>query len=215
MLIDICGIDGCGKSTQAMLLKKCIEENSPKKCIVVHAFRPRRCSHELLEYANKCGTDYYSMPGNLRTLSFLMDALINMVDVIVPELNKGKIVILEKYYIDTLIYGPLMGANEDSIKRICQMFPRPDLTFLLNISPKTAVERVLFREKNEHKEIVLKENYELAFKAAKRYTDYYNQTKGKRSIYLLDGEGEIEEINNLIANICETFCLKHDPIVKI
>ena len=108
-----------------------------------------------------------------------------------------------------------MGANEDSIKRICQMFPRPDLTFLLNISPKTAVERVLFREKNEHKEIVLKENYELAFKAAKRYTDYYNQTKGKRSIYLLDGEGEIEEINNLIANICETFCLKHDPIVKI
>lgn len=203
MIIDICGIDGCGKSTQANLLSANIQSKLKQPCKVIHGFKPRTCAQSLSDLILKSNTDYYNVSSDLRTFSFIADLFINSFDNISSEIKKGNIVILEKYYSDTLIYAPLLGSRKDVIEKICDCLPKPDIAFYLDISPKSAVERIYRRGKI----IAEKEGEDYAIKARNAYRAYYKNESKIRPFYFIDGEENIDEISSNIFNIYRKFLL--------
>lgn len=82
---------------------------------------------------------------------FIEDRKLSVNRNILPQLEKGNHVILDRYYYSTAAY---QGKNIFSAERILQLnldnnFPTPDLLFYLDIIPGQAMARVNLRGKSE------------------------------------------------------------------
>jgi len=148
-LITFEGIDGCGKSTQIALLREYLE----KKGVHFSVFR------------EPGGT---SLSEQIRTILLHEKGAMNPVtelllfsaarsqlirEKVIPLLEKGDIVILDRFYDSTLAYqGYAREAVEISkIKELNALAAHglvPDLTFYLKISPEMAATRIGGQEKD-------------------------------------------------------------------
>src|SRR5690625_5146918 len=148
-LITFEGIDGCGKSTQVALLSEDLE----KKGIRFSVFR------------EPGGT---SLSEQIRTILLHQKGAMNPVtelllfsaarsqlirEKVIPLLDKGDIVILDRFYDSTLAYqGHAREAIEmNKIKELNALAAHglvPDLTFYLKISPEMAAIRMVGQEKD-------------------------------------------------------------------
>jgi len=63
-----------------------------------------------------------------------------------PELAKGNIVIVDRYYFSSMAYQGARGMAADQIMCLNEQFaPEPDLLVLLDIDPKTGLRRIRTR----------------------------------------------------------------------
>ena len=76
-------------------------------------------------------------------------------EVIMPELMKGHIVVLDRYYISTYVYQAEINENLQERKRLCALvdalqrdlaIPLPSIQFVLDIDNETYIERRFARE---------------------------------------------------------------------
>jgi len=143
------GIDGCGKTTQIDRLKSYFEETN-RKC---HTFREpggTAISEEVRKLLLHGGDEMNSVT-ELLLFSAARSQL--MSEQVIPLLNKGEIVILDRFYDSTIAYQGY-GRNSAPIEEIQYLnklashHTIPDLTFYLKISPKTAKKRTEGAEKD-------------------------------------------------------------------
>ena len=141
------GPDRSGKSTQAKLLKKWLEE---KKYKVVLTREPG--GTKLSENIRKILLDPHSNISPLSEL-FLYEAARaqHVSDIIAPELKKGHVVISDRFTLASIAYQgygrKLPIKTVETLNRIATCGLKPDITIILNIPDRVFNQRERLAEK--------------------------------------------------------------------
>ena len=134
------GVEGSGKSTQCRLLTRQLEKNGIS---FLHLREPgdTNTGEKIREWL-KTGNDLDGH-SELFLLSASRRALVK--NKIVPALNRGQVVVLDRYIYSTLAYqGFGRGISIKQIEYINMMATdglSPDIIFLLDIDPKASFQR--------------------------------------------------------------------------
>ncbi|HOX53933.1 MAG: dTMP kinase [Candidatus Omnitrophica bacterium] len=155
------GSEGSGKSTHAKLLKDYLK----KKGFSVELIREpggtrisEKIRNIILDPKNKAMTDI------CETLLYMAARVQIVKEVIKPALDKGKIVICDRFLDSTIVYqGYGGGIDLDLIKKLGNLATlgiKPDLTFLLDIETKEGLrragkikDRIELKSLNYHKRV--------------------------------------------------------------
>ena len=155
MLIDLEGIDGCGKSTQSKFLMKKFEENNEKTIILKEPTSGKygKKLWEMLSGKRKATTE------QILDL-FVMDRKEHVDEKINPALKEGKIVLMDRYYYSTMAYQAAAGIDVNRIRKDNEFAPKPDIVLIFDLPADLAMKRVKGHsvadvfEKEEHLEKV-------------------------------------------------------------
>ena len=159
------GVDGCGKTTQAARFADWLEETIGKK--VIRTAEPFTFRELIL------GRKDLSSMSEL--LLFLADRAEHVNKIILPAINAGINVVCERYNDSTLAYQ--VGGHGVEVSKVKNLidscnFPNPDAKVFLDLSPKTAFDRV--KERNKLKKIKTEDKFEAeGFNLLKKVSDFY------------------------------------------
>lgn len=137
-LIVFEGIDGVGKSSQCKHLQEylssrdipCILLKEPSDGPIGAEIRKRAFEKKRLSPQEEYN-------------SFVEDRKYNVKENIIPALNEGKIVILDRYYFSTMAYQGALGIDPQKIREENESFaPQPDFLFLLDLAVNDALKRI-------------------------------------------------------------------------
>lgn len=144
-LIVLEGIDGSGKSTQARLLARKLK----KEGFAVLLLREPTRGRWGRQIKAKAKTAAFLDPQEELGL-FLRDREDNVKRNILPALNQGKIVILDRYYFSTMAYQGARGLDPSYIKKLNEAFaPKPDAVFILHLPVAEGLKRISHRRRKD------------------------------------------------------------------
>jgi dTMP kinase len=135
------GIDGCGKSTQAERLKRALTE---RLFPVTHTFEPGgtmlgRKLRTILVH------DELNLSLFSEVLLFAADRRQDIDEIINPALERGDIVIGERFADSSVAYQGVAGkVGKERVERLMDIITSglvPDLTLLLDIDPRISLAR--------------------------------------------------------------------------
>jgi len=188
------GIDGCGKSTQARLLLEYMN-NSGVETILVREPGGTNISESIREILLHSSS---SQMGD-RTESLLMTASRAQLtqEVIVPNMDKGKFVIADRYSDSTLAYQG-GGRNLDiewliELNNYATFTLLPDITFFVDIRPEEALRRL-----DSDKDRIEGEGIE--FQTLVRKTYQILAEKFNDRYVIIDGYAEKGDIHKKVLN---------------
>ena len=144
-LIAFEGIDGAGKTTQAKRLVDRIRA----------AGRTARYTKEPTDGPHGAALRASATTGRLEPEQelalFLADRREHVRDELEPALDRGEIVVVDRYYLSTAAYQGARGLDPSAILRDNEAFaPIPDLCVLLDLDPAVGVGRVRRRDTAEN-----------------------------------------------------------------
>jgi len=157
VLINLEGIDGCGKSTQCKLLMEKFQKENENVVILKEPTD------------GKYGQKLWEMLGGQREATteeildlFVKDRREHVDEKIKPALDDGKIVLMDRYYYSTIAYQAAAGIDVERIRKDNEFAPKPDIVLIFDLPVDLAMERVRGHsvadafEKEEHLEKVRK-----------------------------------------------------------
>ena len=182
LLIAIDGIDGAGKTTQCNLLEDWLKNEGFSVIIVKEPSKDGKYAKEIRRRSKIRVFNHKKTP-EYELMLFVEDRKENVRKWIAPNLEKNKIVIMDRYYFSTIAYQSALGLDANHIKKLNEDFaPIPDITIIIDVSPNVGIERINGRgdscnsfEKHEYLEKV-KENF--------------LQMKDFSNIHFIDGDGQ-------------------------
>jgi dTMP kinase len=189
LFITFEGIEGCGKSTQAMLLAEYLQEEGEEVFLTREPGGPlisEKIRHILLDRSHT------AMLPETELLLYSASRSQHTGEWIIPLLESGNIVISERFYDSTRAYqGAARQIESKMIDILCRFAAFnlvPDITFLIDLPVEMGLSRIkpdeadrLERESLEFHEQVRQGFLELAHK--------------EKRIVLINGQNSIDEIN--------------------
>ena len=180
VLVNLEGIDGCGKSTQSKLLLKKLEGEGEKVIILKE---PTKRPHgqklwDVLHGKRKATNE------EILEL-FVLDRIQHVEEKIQPALDDGAVVLMDRYYYSSMAYQVAGGIDVEEIREKHVFAPRPDVVLIFDLPVSVALERVKGHsdadefEKEEHLE-----------KVREAYLDLENDPL----VRIVDATGTPEEI---------------------
>ena len=137
LLIVIEGIDGTGKSTQAQMLAESLRAAGET---VILDREPSDGPFGKILRASM--TEGRLEPQEELDL-FHKDRKQHVDDVILPALERGEHVVLDRYYFSTMAYQGARGFDIAELRAHNESFaPAPDILFILDLSVDAALERI-------------------------------------------------------------------------
>jgi dTMP kinase len=136
-LLVLEGIDGAGKTTQAERLTKLLTEDGWD---VVRSKEPTDgpWGRKLRESATAG-----RLAANEELELFIRDRREHVANVLRPALDRGAVVIVDRYYFSNAAYQGARGLEPDAILRENEAFaPQPDLLVLLEVPPAVGLRRI-------------------------------------------------------------------------
>ena len=194
--IAIEGIDGSGKTTIANLLYSKLSEKYNKITLMKEPYDNdlSKKIKEIISKEHEKNLDY----GYLLALLFTADRSIKNID-LKKYLNDGYIIISDRSVYSTFSYQILYeGIDIEWLKCVSKYIIRPDITFILDVDPRIAVERINSRNKN----ITSYENTEFLKKVRENFLKLKEIFSDDNIIYI-DGKEKPEEILERILSIIE------------
>jgi len=182
------GIDGAGTSTQ---IKRLVESN-PEKYFATAEPTDRPTGL----FLRKMLAGDFSVDEKTNAYLFAADRCEHIYgkNGVIEQIQKGKIVISDRYFFSSLAYQSV-ACGKELPKLINSPFPLPEYLFFFEIAPKISLARV--NQRNEKKEIY--EKIELQEKIAKLYDQViseYEANPQEMKIFRLDASKSIEEVEN-------------------
>ena len=180
MLVNLEGIDGCGKSTQSKLLREKLEGEGEKVIILKE---PTKRPHgqklwDVLHGKRKASNE------EILEL-FVLDRKQHVEEKIQPALDDGTVILMDRYYYSSMAYQVAGGIDVEEIRKKHVFAPRPDVVLIFDLPVSVALERVKGHsdadefEKEEHLE-----------KVREAYLDLENDPL----VRIVDATGTPEEI---------------------
>ncbi|MBA4715501.1 MAG: dTMP kinase [Dehalococcoidia bacterium] len=198
--ISIEGFDGTGKSTQSKLLKDGLEKANINSIIVREPGSTN--FSEKIRNIIKENTEIEIMT---ELLLFQTSRSELVSKVIKPNLEKGKVVITDRYTDSSIAYQGYGGGIDinliEELNKISTSDLTPNLTFLLDMDVKDSIERTLKRNNEENEQIDKFENKDFDFH--EKVKNGFNEImkKNKNRVIKIDASKEIEVISKKILNI--------------
>lgn len=140
VLVAFEGIDGAGKTTQARRLEQFLLDHDFD---VVFTKEPTQgpWGRQIRESA-RTGR----LPADVELDLFLRDRAEHVTQLVGPSLDRGAIVIIDRYYFSTVAYQGARGIDPMQLLELNQAFaPAPDLLVLLDVDPAVGLARVRSR----------------------------------------------------------------------
>ena len=180
VLVNLEGIDGCGKSTQSKLLLEKLEGEGEK---VIVLKEPTKRPHgqklwDVLHGKRKASNE------EILEL-FVLDRKQHVEEKIQPALDDGAVVLMDRYYYSSMAYQVAGGIDVEEIREKHIFAPKPDVVLIFDLPVSVALERVKGHsdadkfEKEEHLE-----------KVREAYLDLENDPL----VRIVDATGTPEEI---------------------
>ncbi len=172
LLITFCGLDGCGKTT---MMNRLIEDLSEKSELFItkqptNAVRESEIFRTYMDSPNHDAFDYRSL-----SLLAASDRLQHVNKVIEPEMEKGKIVLSDRYFYSCLANLRARGFEKDEwIYEVAQSVIKPDIAFFFDVPVQIAVSRV--RRRPEEKDRYI--DMDLQYSLRKEYLDICKVNNG-------------------------------------
>jgi dTMP kinase len=139
ILVALEGIDGSGKSTQALALRDRLQTEGFRAVV----YREPGDT----EYGDKLREIFKhgrSVSPEEEMRLFLEDRRIDVRDNIQPALDSGQVVIMDRYYFSSMAYQGALGLDPEQIRAANEAFaPRPRLTVVLDVAPQASTRRIL------------------------------------------------------------------------
>lgn len=149
MLITLCGGEGTGKSTQAKRLKDRLEKSGFQ---VVLTREPGGTAIGAKIRALLLDPENRDMVADTELFLYAADRAQHLAEVVRPALRSGKIVISDRFHDSTTVYqGIARGLDGERIQKVHDLVLgdlRPDLTFLLDLSPEKGLSRAKRQAQN-------------------------------------------------------------------
>lgn len=133
------GIDGAGKSTQIRSIASYFTDRGYK---VVTLREPTDGPHGRHIRSLSRNAKERPLPREEMAL-FLADRRWNVETNIVPALESGALVLVDRYYISSMAYQGALGIDPEEIRAANEAFaPKPNLILFFDLPPDTAMQRI-------------------------------------------------------------------------
>ncbi len=190
-LLVIEGIDGAGKTTISNVLFKVLK-NKGINCILSTEPTSGPYGKKLREVLKKGGVSPFQIKEY-----FLKDRLWHVKNIVIPALDQGKWVVLDRYYLSTIAYQGAQGLNPKELFLENETIaPTPDLVIFLDVSVDQALKRINIRDE----ELSIFEKKEFLKKVEgtyKRYLPWFNYL-------IVDARDSVEKIINKILKFLDS-----------
>ena len=196
MLVTFEGGEGCGKSTQIKLFERYLKEKNIDYILSREPGGTPLCEKiRKLLLENK-----EDMSAKTEFLLFSSARAEHVEKVVKPNLDAGKVVVLDRYYHSSYAYqGYAGGQNLNELKAITEFAIsdcKPDLVFLLDISYKDGFMRKSMDENLKNLDRI--ENKGKAYHDAVREGYLKLAREEKERFVVIDATKSIEEISKII-----------------
>jgi dTMP kinase len=137
VLVAFEGIDGTGKSTQLQLLADHLQGTG---CPVLVTREPTDGTFG--QKIRRLYIDRSSSTPEEELDFFIQDRKEHVAECLLPALQKGTIVLTDRYYYSTAAYQGAVGMNIKEIFTRNGFAPRPDIVILLTMDPEVSISRI-------------------------------------------------------------------------
>lgn len=145
VLIAVEGVDGAGKTTQVGLLAGRL------RVAGLHVVTTKEPTKGPWGVKIRESATAGRMPPEEELEAFLHDRREHVRTLITPELDRGSIVIVDRYYYSTVAYQGARGMEPQSLIAQNEAFaPRPHLLVIIEVPPEEGVARVRRRDMEEN-----------------------------------------------------------------
>jgi dTMP kinase len=141
VFICIEGLDGSGKTTQAVLLT----ERLGKRYNAIYTSEPSKGKTGTF-IRNCCLYEKERLPTAVEALLFAADRVEHVENEVKPALAEGKLVICDRYIYSSLAYQGSAGLSLEWIKSVNSYALQPDLAMFIDVSPELVLERLQRRK---------------------------------------------------------------------
>ena len=198
--ITLEGIDGSGKTTQGIFLKNKLEELGQD---VLFTREPggAKGAEEIRNLLVQGEKDRWSNITEI--LLFFASRRHHLEKVLLPAINKGKVVICDRFTDSTIIY---QGRENIHLKKMIIELNKsvigivPDLTLIIDIDPTKSLNRGLSRKSDEMRF----ERFGLEFQTTAR-KGYISLAKTDKRYQLIDGNNSKDKVHQMIWNKVSKF----------
>lgn len=190
ILVAFEGIDGTGKTTQIALLARHLKE---KNIEVVQTREPTDGT-----YGRKIRALYtcrHTVTPEEELELFIADRREHVRELILPALERGAVVLTDRYYYSTAAYQGADGADPDSILRRNSFAPEPDLVILLTMDVEESMRRIREGRGESLNDFEQKEQLEKTASLFARFSD--------ECIVRIDAHRGVNEVQQEIRSIFE------------
>lgn len=198
LFITFEGIEGCGKSTQARMLKEYLKKKGKQVFLTREPGGPK-IAEEIREML--LSVDNKEMLPQTEVLLYMASRSQHTGEWIIPELDKGKIVISDRYYDSTFAYQgaarKIDGKLIDTIRRYATFGLVPDFTFLVDLPEEIGLSRILAKDADRLEQ----ESMEFHKRVRLGFLDL--AAKEPDRFIILDGKKGIKEIHNDVIRVID------------
>jgi dTMP kinase len=184
VFIVIEGLDGSGKTTQAILLTQRLLKTH-KAILTAEPSRGKTGTfiRECCLYGEK------RLPVEAEALLFSADRVEHVQNEILPALEEGKIVVCDRYLYSTLAYQGSAGLSLDWIKTINARALQPDFALFIDVPPERVLERL------KRKKSVME-----TLETQRKVREIYLKFVEKGELIRIDGDKPREVVANSLFN---------------
>lgn len=195
LLIVIGGTDGSGKSTQIEKLRRWIEDKS-YGCMVSE-WKTSRLIANVIDDAK----DRNLLNATTFSLLYAADFADRLENTIIPALDSGFVVLLDRYTYTAFARDVVRGLNIDWVKQLYNYAPEPDLVFYLDMPIDVLLKRVIGTTGLDYwesgRDIGLSTDFYESFKIYQaKCLEEYNKMKPEYNFVSIDGTLPREDIHN-------------------
>ena len=194
LLIVIEGTDGSGKSTQINLLKRWIEDKS-YGCMVSE-WKTSRLIANVIDDAKEKNL----LNATTFSLLYAADFADRLENTIIPALNAGFVVLLDRYTYTAFARDVVRGLDFEWVKKLYGFAPEPDLVFYLDVPIDILLKRVIGTTGLDYwesgRDIGLSSDFYSSFEIYQaKCLDEYEQMKNLYNFVSIDGTLPIDCIH--------------------
>ncbi len=190
MIIVFDGIDGCGKSSHARVT---YEELISKGREAVFLKEPTVESPAGMELRRALESGKRPSPEE-ELMLFVEDRRWDVENRIMPAIEDGKIVVLDRYYYSTVAYQGARGIDTERIWEMNSFAPRPDIAFILDIEPEKAMERLHRRTERDYFEEI---------EYLRKVREIFLEMRALPEVVIVDSSGSFNDTHKRIMEIIE------------
>ena len=187
-LIAVEGIDGAGKTTQARMLVRWLNERGLK------AYYTREPTDGPIGRILREMALRRDVEPRVEALLFAADRLHHLREIINPLLAKGYIVVSDRYLHSSLAYQSETTGQPEWVKEINRFAPPPDLSILLDVEPKVGLSRIR-GERSRFEDPTLLE----------RIRENYLKMAGEGEMIVVDAGEAVEKVSEKIRRAVSEF----------